>query len=54
MGYIIIGIIILAICSRKVKCPKCEKECSESYYAPGIVDSMYYECPDHGNINKLK
>lgn len=36
-----------------IKCPKCNKKCIPNYYIPGIEDSFYYECPEHGDINEL-
>lgn len=36
-----------------VKCPKCNKKCREQFYMPGCIDSFYYECPEHGDIDNL-
>lgn len=36
-----------------IKCPKCNKKCHESYHLPGYDDSLYYECPEHGNIDEI-
>lgn len=51
--YLIMLFVIILPIILPTKCPKCDKKCSESYYFSGAVDSMYYACPEHGDINKL-
>jgi hypothetical protein len=54
---IILSIIIVFLLKKYlwvVKCPKCNKKCNASYYVPGVNDSLYYECPEHGDLNLLK
>lgn len=54
---LIFGLIWLLIMILPVifstKCPKCNKNCEESYYLPGYGDSFYYKCIKHGDITYL-
>lgn len=49
-GILIIGPVLLELFF-PVKCPKCNKKCNKSFYLSGYMDSLYYECPEHGDIN---
>ena len=53
MIIIIAILIILLSFIPPIKCPKCNQKCKESYYLPGCNDSLFFECPEHGNINLL-
>ena len=50
---IVVFILVFVLANVPIKYPKCNKKCNTNYYMPGYLDSMYYECPEHGDINKL-
>ncbi len=50
---ILVVIIYLIMKLFPIKCPKCNEKCKESFYMCGMEDSLYYECPNHGDINNL-